>query len=106
MTATVPPPHCVLAIGAHPDDIEFGCGGTLAKWAAAGTDVHFLVLTDGSKGTWSVDDDLVAAVDENDATALQGDHRRVRGEGGDVRRRVGESEKRRKLGEVGGRARG
>src|SRR4051812_4349927 len=51
-------PHRALAIGAHPDDIEFGCGGTLAKWAAAGTDVHFLVLTDGSKGTWSVDDDL------------------------------------------------
>ena len=25
-----------LAIGAHPDDVEFGCGGTLAKWAAAG----------------------------------------------------------------------
>ena len=29
-------PSVALAIGAHPDDIEFGCGGTLAKWAAAG----------------------------------------------------------------------
>ena len=51
-------PSRVLAIGAHPDDIEFGCGATLAKWAAGGTDVHLLILTDGSKGTWNVDDDL------------------------------------------------
>src|SRR4051794_1759152 len=45
-------PTSVLAIGAHPDDVEFGCGATLAKWAAAGCIVHHLVLTDGSKGTW------------------------------------------------------
>jgi hypothetical protein len=32
----LPPPALALAIGAHPDDVEFGCGGTLAKWAAAG----------------------------------------------------------------------
>ena len=47
-------PTRALAIGAHPDDIEFGCGGTLAKWAAAGCIVHYAVLTDGSKGTWDV----------------------------------------------------
>jgi LmbE family N-acetylglucosaminyl deacetylase len=45
-------PAVALAIGAHPDDIEFGCGGTLAKWAAAGTTIHHLVLTDGAKGSW------------------------------------------------------
>jgi LmbE family N-acetylglucosaminyl deacetylase len=45
-------PAVALAIGAHPDDIEFGCGGTLAKWAAAGTAIHHLVLTDGAKGSW------------------------------------------------------
>ena len=45
-------PERVLAIGAHPDDIEFGCGGTLAKWAAAGAEVTMVVVTDGSKGTW------------------------------------------------------
>lgn len=45
-------PRCVLATGAHPDDIEFGCGATLAKWAAAGAVVHHLVCTDGSKGSW------------------------------------------------------
>lgn len=45
-------PSSALAIGAHPDDVEFGCGATLAKWAAAGSIVHHLVCTDGSKGTW------------------------------------------------------
>jgi len=45
-------PTVALAVGAHPDDVDFGCGGTLAKWAAAGCEVHHLVLTDGSKGTW------------------------------------------------------
>ena len=37
-------PERVLAIGAHPDDIEFGCGATLAKWADAGAEVHLLHL--------------------------------------------------------------
>ena len=55
-------PTRALAIGAHPDDIEFGSGGTLAKWAAAGTDVHFLILTDGSKGTWNVEGNQEALV--------------------------------------------
>ena len=45
-------PRVALAIGAHPDDVEFGCGATLAKWAAAGCTIHHLVCTDGSKGTW------------------------------------------------------
>jgi LmbE family N-acetylglucosaminyl deacetylase len=52
----------VLAIGAHSDDVEFGCGGTLAKWAASGAAVHLLVLTDGSKGTWDPDADLAELV--------------------------------------------
>jgi LmbE family N-acetylglucosaminyl deacetylase len=52
----------VLAIGAHPDDIEFGCGATLAKWARDGSHVELLVLTDGSKGTWDGGQDLDALV--------------------------------------------
>jgi LmbE family N-acetylglucosaminyl deacetylase len=51
-TRDLPTPAVALAIGAHPDDVEFGCGATLAKWAAAGCTVHHLVCTDGSKGTW------------------------------------------------------
>ena len=54
----LPTPSVALAIGAHPDDIEFGCGATLAKWAAAGCRIHHLVLTDGSKGTWNPDADI------------------------------------------------
>jgi len=55
-------PASALAIGAHPDDVEFGCGATLASWAAEGCVVHHLVLTDGSKGTWDVDADTAALV--------------------------------------------
>jgi LmbE family N-acetylglucosaminyl deacetylase len=52
----------VLAVGAHPDDVEFGCGATLAKWAASGSHVELLVLTDGSKGSWEPEQDLAALV--------------------------------------------
>ena len=40
----------ILAIGCHPDDIEFGCGGSLIKHAEKGDDVYLLVLTDGAVG--------------------------------------------------------
>ena len=53
-------PTTVLAIGAHPDDIEFGCGATLAKWADSGAALHHLVITDGAKGTWDPHRDVVA----------------------------------------------
>lgn len=53
-------PAVALAIGAHPDDVEFGCGATLAKWAAGGCIVHHVVLTDGSKGTWDALADTAA----------------------------------------------
>ena len=56
----LPTPRVALAIGAHPDDVEFGAGATLAKWAAGGSVVHHLVLTDGSKGTWNADADIAA----------------------------------------------
>jgi LmbE family N-acetylglucosaminyl deacetylase len=52
MDTNLPVPERALAVGAHPDDIEFGCGSTLAKWAAAGCRIALLVCTDGSKGTW------------------------------------------------------
>jgi LmbE family N-acetylglucosaminyl deacetylase len=58
----LPVPSVALAIGAHPDDIEFGAGATLAKWSAAGCTVHHLVCTDGSKGTWNPDADVAALV--------------------------------------------
>lgn len=51
-TVGLPVPRRVLAVGAHPDDVEIGCGATLARWARLGAQVHLLVLTDGSKGSW------------------------------------------------------
>jgi LmbE family N-acetylglucosaminyl deacetylase len=59
---SLPTPTVALAIGAHPDDIEFGCGATLAKWSAAGAIVHHLVCTDGSKGSWDPSADVAALV--------------------------------------------
>ncbi len=58
----LPTPARALAIGAHPDDVEFGCGGTLAKWAADGCEIFHLVCTDGSKGSWDPAEDTVRLV--------------------------------------------
>ncbi len=43
-------PKVVLAVVAHPDDIEFCVGGSIARWIRDGTEVHYLILTDGSIG--------------------------------------------------------
>lgn len=51
MTGTTDRTLDVLAIGAHPDDVELGCGGTLALLAAAGRRVGILHLTCGEAGT-------------------------------------------------------
>ena len=73
-------PSSALAIGAHPDDVEFGCGGLLAKWAADGCTIHHLVCTDGSKGTWDVGADTAALARRRQteqreaARRLGGDH--------------------------------
>jgi Uncharacterized proteins, LmbE homologs len=40
----------VLAIGSHPDDIEFGCGGTLHKLTSQGHKAYFMVMTGGTAG--------------------------------------------------------
>mgnify|MGYP002138821577 CR=1 FL=1 len=53
-------PGTAVAVGAHPDDVEFWCGATLARWAAAGAVVHVVICTDGSKGTWDPHADTAA----------------------------------------------
>ena len=62
MSTDLPVPAVALAIGAHPDDVEFGAGATLAKWAAAGCVVHHLICTDGSKGSWDPEADVAELV--------------------------------------------
>jgi LmbE family N-acetylglucosaminyl deacetylase len=53
----VPPPDSppteqrrALAIYAHPDDIDFGAAGTIARWVAEGWDVRYVCVTSGQKG--------------------------------------------------------
>lgn len=43
-------PRTALVVVAHPDDAEFGCGGTLAAWAAEGWEITLVICTDGSAG--------------------------------------------------------
>jgi LmbE family N-acetylglucosaminyl deacetylase len=43
-------PESAMAIVAHPDDIEFGCAGTLARWARHGARVAYLMCTSGDVG--------------------------------------------------------
>jgi LmbE family N-acetylglucosaminyl deacetylase len=44
-------PNVVLGVAAHPDDLDFSASGTLAKFAQDGAAVHYLILTDGGKGS-------------------------------------------------------
>jgi LmbE family N-acetylglucosaminyl deacetylase len=60
MAATDEIPSRVVAIYAHPDDPEISAGGTLARWADAGSEVHVVVTTRGDKGTSDPDADLAA----------------------------------------------
>jgi LmbE family N-acetylglucosaminyl deacetylase len=43
-------PKKILVVLAHPDDPEFFCGATLARWARAGHEIHYFLLTCGDKG--------------------------------------------------------
>jgi LmbE family N-acetylglucosaminyl deacetylase len=44
-------PERALAVFAHPDDPEVGCGGTLARWAMLGCEVHLVIANRGDKGS-------------------------------------------------------
>jgi len=57
----------VLAVGAHPDDIELGCGASLAVHSQRGDDITLLVLTDGELA----DTPVAARVDEQKAAAAR-----------------------------------
>jgi LmbE family N-acetylglucosaminyl deacetylase len=45
----------VLAIGAHPDDIEIGCGGTIRLLADQGHEIKFIIVTSGEEGSLNFD---------------------------------------------------
>ena len=49
--AHLKPRRRVLVVVAHPDDAEFMCGGTLARWSREGHEIHFCLCTDGNHGS-------------------------------------------------------
>jgi LmbE family N-acetylglucosaminyl deacetylase len=59
----------VLCVGAHPDDPESGCGGTLARYAALGHAVTILYLTRGERGIDGKSLDEAAAIRSAESTA-------------------------------------
>lgn len=65
-------PRRVLIVMAHPDDGEFGCGATVAKWAAEGRDVYYCLVTDGQvgdAGDESITSEELARVRQEEARA-------------------------------------
>jgi LmbE family N-acetylglucosaminyl deacetylase len=47
-------PKSAMTIFAHPDDTEFSCGGTVAKWAGAGCEITYVLCTSGNVGTHDI----------------------------------------------------
>ncbi|MCA9407753.1 MAG: PIG-L family deacetylase [Candidatus Omnitrophica bacterium] len=58
----------ILAIGAHPDDIELGCAGTLIKHARKGANVYLLIMSEGHQGG----DPKIRKKEQEDAAMLMG----------------------------------
>lgn len=59
MTRSDDDPGRVLAVAAHPDDLEFGAAGTVARWVDRGWEVHYAIVTSGQRGVQDVRRDPV-----------------------------------------------
>lgn len=59
----------VLAVGAHPDDIEFQCAGTLSKYRRQGHSVAIAIATNGNVGSSSDTKEEIAAIRKKEAQA-------------------------------------
>ncbi len=60
----------VMVISPHPDDVDFGCSGTIAKWRRLGVDVTYVICTSGDKGTdLALEPEAVAAIRESEQLA-------------------------------------
>lgn len=60
-------PRQVVVIAAHPDDIEFGVAGSVARWVREGAQVTYCIVTDGSAGSNDPQIDLAALVEQRRA---------------------------------------
>ena len=61
----------VLVIAAHPDDEVYGMGGTIAKLAAEGNEVHVLIITDGSTTQYKDYPDLEQIIENKKSETLK-----------------------------------
>jgi LmbE family N-acetylglucosaminyl deacetylase len=52
------PARRALAVFAHPDDVDFGAAGTVARWVREGWDVRYVCATRGQKGAWDAHMDV------------------------------------------------
>ncbi len=61
-------PKVVLVVVAHPDDADFGAGGTIAKWISEGVEVHYCLASSGGAGGFDteIDRDLIPAIRESE----------------------------------------
>lgn len=61
-------PRRAMAIFAHPDDVDFGCSGTIALWTKHGVEVTYCLLTSGNKGTHDLEmtAERIAAIREKE----------------------------------------
>jgi LmbE family N-acetylglucosaminyl deacetylase len=66
----------ILVILAHPDDPEFFCGATLARWSSKGHEIHYYILTNGNKGGAEVHDPteiaLIRQIEQENAAKILG----------------------------------
>jgi len=71
----LPTPERVLVVAAHPDDIEFGAAGTVARWVDEGAEVRYLLMTRGDKGSDNpaADPVTLAALRESEQRAAAGE---------------------------------
>lgn len=59
----LPTPERVLVVAAHPDDIEFGAAGTIARWVLEGASIRYLLVTRGDKGSDDATTDVARLAD-------------------------------------------
>jgi LmbE family N-acetylglucosaminyl deacetylase len=60
----------VMVISPHPDDVDFGCSGTIARWCRLGVDITYVICTSGDKGTdLETEPEAVAEIREKEQLA-------------------------------------
>ena len=65
-------PDRAMVVTPHPDDAEIGCGGTIAGWIREGTEVVYVLCTNGDKGTEDreLTSERLAAIREEEAVVM------------------------------------